>query len=145
MINDVKIIPLQRLTDDRGYILHMLKSTDPHFTRFGEIYFSAIYPRVIKAWHLHKVMDLNYAVIQGMIKLVLYDQRAESSTFQKVQEIFLGDHNYALVHVPHGVVNGFQGLGTTTALVANCATVPHTPEEIIRIDPASNTIPYVWQ
>ena len=29
----------------------------------------------IKAWHLHKEMTLNYAVILGEIKFVLYDDR----------------------------------------------------------------------
>ena len=43
---------LRRIPDERGTIYHMLKSTDPHFTKFGEIYFSSIYPGVVKGWPL---------------------------------------------------------------------------------------------
>ena len=36
--------------------------------QFGEVYFSKIYPGVIKGWHVHKVMTQNYAVPIGRIK-----------------------------------------------------------------------------
>ena len=38
MIDGVKVIPLRRIPDERGRIMHMLKATDPHFVKFGEIY-----------------------------------------------------------------------------------------------------------
>ena len=52
MIDGVKIIDLKKIPDERGMIMHMLKSTDSHFKNFGEIYFSCGYPGVVKAWHL---------------------------------------------------------------------------------------------
>ena len=138
------IKPLRKIADERGTIMHMLKKTDPEFEEFGEIYFSTVYPGAIKGWHLHKMMTLNYAVIKGCIKLVLYDQREGSPTRGELQEIFIGDNNYCLVKVPPGVVNGFKGVGTEESIVANCATHPHDPEEIIRISPFSPEIPYNW-
>jgi dTDP-4-dehydrorhamnose 3,5-epimerase len=42
------------------------------------------------------------------------------------------------------VWNGFKGVGTSMALVANCATTPHDPAEITRLDPLTNHIPYDW-
>ena len=80
MIDGVKVVPLRRIPDERGSVFHMLKRTDPHFTEFGEIYFSCAYPGVIKAWHIHKEMTLNNAVITGMAKLVLFDIRKASPT-----------------------------------------------------------------
>jgi len=144
MIEGVVVKPLPRLCDERGFIMHMLRKDDPLFEQFGEIYFSAVYPGVIKGWHLHKEMTLNYAVIQGMIKLVLYDDRDGSMTRGEIQEIFLGRENYALVKIPPRVWNGFKGLGTETAILANCSTIPHQPEEIFRLDPIENHIPYDW-
>ena len=44
MIEGVVVHPLRRIADERGSVMHMLKETDPHFTRFGEIYFSTVYP-----------------------------------------------------------------------------------------------------
>jgi dTDP-4-dehydrorhamnose 3,5-epimerase len=145
MINGVIIKELKQISDERGKIMHMLKKNDPHFEQFGEIYFSVVYPGVIKGWHVHKKMILNYACLSGMIKLVLFDSRSKSPTYKEIQEIFIGEDNYCLVKIPAGVTNGFKGIGSNPAIVANCATLPHDPREIIRIDPFENDIPYKWE
>ena len=144
MIHGVLVHPLAQIPDERGSIKQMLRADDPHFERFGEIYFSTVYPGVIKAWHLHRRMTLNYAVVSGMIKLVLYDDRSDSRTKGEIQELFVGDTSYVLVRIPPGVWNGFKGIGISPAIVANCATLPHDPEEIVRKDPFSADIPYNW-
>jgi len=143
-IAGVAVRPLRRIPDERGAVLHMLRSDDPHFEKFGEIYFSMVYPGVVKGWHLHRRMTLNYAVPVGMIKLVLYDDREGSPTRGAIDEVFVGEQNYALVTVPPGVWNGFKGLGASPAIVANCATHPHDPDEIERLDPLGDRIPYRW-
>jgi len=144
MIDGVEIFPLKRIQDERGMVMHMLRADDPHFESFGEIYFSVIYPGVVKAWHLHARMTINYAVVDGNIKLVLYDQRPDSRTRGKLQEIVFGQVNYQLVRVPPGVVNGFTAVGGVRAIVGNCASIPHDPTEITRIDPGTPSIPYSW-
>lgn len=144
MIDGVIIKHLRKIPDERGCIVHMLRSDDKEFKQFGEIYFSLIYPGAIKGWHIHKEMTLNYAVIKGNIKLVLYDQRDGSSTKGEIQEIFTGDKNYCLVQIPPGVVNGFKGVGLEESIVANCSTHSHAKDEILRIDPFSKEIPYNW-
>lgn len=143
-LEGVAVRPLRRIPDARGMVMHMLRADDPHFEKFGEIYFSMVYPGVIKGWHRHRRMTLNYAVVSGMIKLVLYDDRPPSGTRGRLMELFVGEQNYVLVTVPPGVWNGFQGLGVAPAIVANCADHPHDPEEIERLDPFSPTIPYRW-
>lgn len=144
MIDGVLIKPLKKIPDERGTIMHMLRCDSPEFEEFGEIYFSTVYPGAIKGWHIHKEMTLNYAVVSGMIKLVLYDDRPASKTKGELQEIFLGGENYALVKIPPMVWNGFKGMGTETAIVANCSSVPHSPGEIDRMDPFDKRIPYDW-
>ncbi len=145
MIAGVSISQRKQISDERGKVMHMLKATDPGFEVFGEIYFACIYPGVVKAWHYHERMTLNYAVPVGQIKLVLFDDRDGSSTKGEIQEIFLGEDNYSLVTVPPKVWNGFKGVGVSMSVVANCATIPHDPSEIVRLDPRDTTIPYDWQ
>ena len=144
-IDGVVVRPLRQICDERGKVMHMLRADDPHFQRFGEIYFSVVYPGVVKGWHLHTEMALNYAVPSGRIKLVLYDDREGSRTRGTVQEVFLGEDCYQLVTIPPRVWNGFKGLGVAPSIVANCATVPHRPDEIVRRDPFSSDIPYRWE
>jgi dTDP-4-dehydrorhamnose 3,5-epimerase len=144
VIDGVLINHLNQILDERGKIMHMIRSDDEYFEKFGEIYFSFVYPGVVKAWHLHKKMKLNYAVPYGRIKLVLYDDRKDSPSKGELMELFIGPENYKLVTIPTMVWNGFKGLGNTISIVANCATLPHDPEEIIRVDPFQNDIPYDW-
>ena len=144
MIDGVTVTPLRRIPDERGLIAHMFRADDPQFEKFGEIYFSYIYPGAVKAWHLHREMVLNYAVPVGNIKLVLFDEREGSPTRGELMELFIGEINYCRVRIPQGVWNGFKGIGTGVAVVANLASIPHDPGEILRMDPHENRIPYSW-
>ncbi len=146
MIDGVNFKPLKKIPDERGTILHMLRNDDPKFTKFGEIYFSKIYPGVVKGWHLHTQMTLNYAVISGMVKIVLFDDREKSKTRGKLMEIFTGDENYGLITIPPMVWNGFKGVGNAVAIVANLTDIPHHKDEIKRMDPLKNNlIQYNWE
>jgi len=144
MIDGVIITPLRQIVDERGKVMHMLRRDSPVFQGFGEIYFSTVNPGAIKAWHIHKVMTLNYAVPHGLIKFVLHDDRQGSPTKGETQEIFMGPENYCLVTVPPLVWNGFKGLCSTPSVVANCATTPHDPTEIDRRAPFDPAIGYDW-
>jgi dTDP-4-dehydrorhamnose 3,5-epimerase len=144
MIEGVKVLPLRQIPDERGTVMHMLKSTDPHFIKFGEIYFTTVHAGVVKGWHKHERMVLNYACVYGRIKLVLYDDRDGSPTSAEVMELFLGPDEYQLVQIPTNVWNSFKGIGTDTAIVANCATEPHTKEFTSFSDPFDTRIPYSW-
>lgn len=144
MIEGISISPLRQILDERGKVMHMVKVGDDNFQQFGEMYFSCVYPGAIKGWHIHRKMTLNYAVPHGRIKFVLYDERPESSTYGKIQEVFMGPDNYCLVTVPPMIWNGFKGIGNEMAIVANCASLPHSPDEIDRRDPFDPSIPYDW-
>ncbi len=94
MIDGVAVYPLKKIPDERGAVMHMLRSDDPHFERFGEIYFSCVNPGAIKGWHLHTRIGLNYAVVSGMVKVVIYDDRAGSPTKGELTELFVGDEDH---------------------------------------------------
>ena len=143
-INGVKIIKKNVIADDRGKILHMLKANDENFQKFGEIYFSYVFPNKIKAWHIHKRMTLNYVAAYGKIKLVLYDDRKNSNTFGKVQEIYLSNENHLLVSIPPLIWNGFTSADDNLAVLANSSDIPHDKNEILRLDYNDPKFPYNW-
>ena len=144
MIEGIKITPLKQIEDERGKVMHMLRNDSKSFTKFGEIYFSTVHPNKVKGWHLHSKMTLNYAVVFGEIKLVLYDVRPNSKTKGQLQEFFLSQKNYKLISVPPLIWNGFMGIGNKTAIVANCADLPYDDTEIKRKSSLDKEIPYDW-
>ena len=144
MIEGIIITPLKKIKDDRGTVMHMMRRDSNIFKNFGEIYFSLTFPYAIKAWHMHKEMILNYACIEGKVKFILFDDRKESKTKGKIQELLLTPEDYFLVTVPPLIWNGFMNVGDVTSILANCSSVPYRDDEIIRKSPFDKTIPYQW-
>ena len=145
MIHDVKITPLKIISDNHGKVIHMLRTDSQVFEKFGEIYFSTIYHQSIKGWHLHKESTLNYVCIKGKVKLVLFDNRKESSTKGVYQELILSPEDYFLVTIPPNIWNGFKGLDEAESIIANCLTLPHDEKEIVRKDPFDKSFSYKWE
>ena len=144
LIDGVKVTRLNQFIDERGKVMHMLRNDWDVYDKFGEVYFSCTNPNVVKAWHLHKEMTLNYAVITGCIKCVLYDDRNNSPTKGEINEFFMSPEDYYLLTVPPLIWNGWKGVGTSISIVANCATIPHSNDEIIRKSPFDKSISYDW-
>ena len=144
MIEGVLINKLKQIPDDRGAIYHMLRRDSPHFIEFGEIYFSIAFPGIIKGWHEHTKQIQNYAVIDGKIKLVLYDNRSNSKTHKTINEIYLGEENYSLVTIPTGIITAYKCISKKNSILANCSTLPHDPKEMINYDFKGDKVPYDW-
>tara|TARA_B100001250_G_scaffold377435_1_gene366524 strand:+ start:53 stop:490 length:438 start_codon:yes stop_codon:yes gene_type:complete len=144
MIDGIKVTPLKQIVDERGKIMHMMRNDSKIFEKFGEIYFSTVNPGFVKAWHLHKENTLNYVCIKGKVKLVLFDDRKDSSTKGKYQELMLSPEDYFLVTIPPYIWNGFKGLSNSDSIIANCMTMPHNEKEMLRKDPLDKSFTYKW-
>jgi dTDP-4-dehydrorhamnose 3,5-epimerase len=145
MIQGVLVENLKVFNDDRGKVMRMMRCDSPYFSAFGEIYFSTVNNGVVKAWKKHLKMTQNFAVPVGKITLVIYDDREKSPTRGECMEIEIGEEKYCLVKIPALLWYGFKGTALTPSLVANCADIPHDPDEIVRIDPTDKRIPYIWK
>jgi dTDP-4-dehydrorhamnose 3,5-epimerase len=145
-IHGVKTKLLRVIPDERGYLMEILRADDVElFTRFGQVYVSATYPGVVKAWHYHQRQVDNFACVAGMVKLVLVDTRSDSPTTGAVNEFFIGTHNPMLVQVPNLVYHGWKCVSQEMALVVNTPTEPYNyaePDEY-RVE-AHDTLPYDW-
>jgi dTDP-4-dehydrorhamnose 3,5-epimerase len=145
-IAGVKTKTLRQIPDERGWLLEILRVDEPElFEKFGQVYVSATYPGVVKAWHYHKFQTDNFACVAGMVKLVLVDTREDSPTNGVVNEFFLGSLNPTLVQVPNLVYHGWKCISLEPSLVVNLTTEPYNREQPdeYRLDP-HDTLPYDW-
>ncbi len=86
------------------------------------------------------------AVVKGMMKIVLYDSRKESTTYGEINEIFAGIYNPVLVHIPPLVYHGFKCISEEDAVVINTSTEVYNysqPDEF-RAPAHGGEIPYDW-
>jgi dTDP-4-dehydrorhamnose 3,5-epimerase len=145
-IAGVKTRTLRVIPDERGWLMEILRADDGElFTKFGQVYVSATYPGVVKAWHYHERQVDNFACVAGMVKLVLVDTRDDSPTRGAINEFFIGSLNPMLVQVPNLVYHGWKCIGSEVALVVNVPTESYhyaQPDEY-RLAP-HGTLPYDW-
>ncbi len=146
MIEGVKIRRLRVIPDERGYLMEMLRSDWEEYERFGQVYVTAAYPGVVKAWHYHTLQTDHFVCVHGMAKVVLYDRREDSPTYREVNEFFIGERNPCLIKVPPLVVHGFKGIGQDMTLMVNVPTQLYNydePDEY-RLPFDTDEIPYDW-
>ena len=144
MIEGVLLKELKKFEDRRGTVMHMLRSDEPFFEQFGEIYFSTVNPGVIKGWKKHLQMTQHLAVPVGNIRIVIYDDRPDSPTSGQTQEFEIGAQRYCLLRIPPLVWYSFGNAGEETALIANCTDISHDPQEVVVADLSDQSIPYTW-
>ena len=146
MINGVKVKKLKVIPDERGRLMEILRSDEDIFSKFGQVYVTTTLPGVVKAWHFHKKQTDNVTCIIGMVKLVLYDPREDSQTFNEVNEFYIGTHSLMFIQIPQGVYHGWKCVSEEEAVIINVPTEVYnyeTPDEHRR-DPHRNDVPYVW-
>jgi len=147
MIEGVVTKQLKQIADERGWLIEILRSDWEHFQKFGQVYVTAAYPQVVKAWHMHKKQTDNIACIKGMIKLVLYDDREKSKTKGEINEFAIGEKNLLMITVPPRVWHGFKTITEEYALIINIPTELYNykePDEH-RLPPNTDKIPYDWK
>jgi dTDP-4-dehydrorhamnose 3,5-epimerase len=146
LIDGVQARPARVMPDERGRLGEIFRADDPWFEKFGQVYFTTTYPGVIKAWHYHKKQTDHFYVINGTVKIALYDQRKNSPTYGTVNQLYLSEYCPGLVRIPPGVQHGWMAVGQKEAYIVNIASETYNydePDEY-RTHPHENDIPYDW-
>lgn len=147
LVEGVEIKELNPILDERGYVQECFRSDWPMFEKFGQVYITVAFPNVVKAWHYHKIQTDNLVCISGNMKLVLFDNREESSTYKKINEIFFGEKNPLLVTIQNNIWHGFKAIGGKIAMALNCPTEVYNysgPDEY-RLPFDTDEIEYDWE
>ena len=145
-IEGVEVKTLKRISDDRGFLMEILRSDEALFDRFGQCYVTVVRPKIVKGWHYHKKQYDHFCCLRGTAKVVLYDPREQSKTRGEVNEFILSLENSLLVKIPPYVFHGFTAVGKEEAMILNIPTEPYhysEPDEF-RESPFSEKIPYHW-
>lgn len=101
-------------------------------------------PGAVSAWHCHEAQLDRIFVVQGSIKLVLFDARESSPTLGEISEFFLDRARPTMVTVPPGVWHGMQNLGASDCAFLNFfdRLYEHGNPDEWRLPPTNDAIPY---
>ena len=120
-IDGVLTFPILSIPDERGCILKMEHPTFP----VQDVYITTVRCGAIKAWHGYETKQLFYTVASGLVKLVLYDARPASLTYEVYDEMYLGDDSRFSVEIPARVFAGFKGISQKDAIITVQASEPY--------------------
>ena len=146
LIEGIVVKDLKPILDERGYLQECFRSDWPMFKKFGQAYITVAFPNVVKAWHSHKIQTDNMVCINGNAKLVLYDNRKESTTYRMINELFFGEKNPLLISIPPNIWHGFKAIGDKKMMVLNIPTELYNydePDEY-RLPYDTDEIEYDW-
>jgi dTDP-4-dehydrorhamnose 3,5-epimerase len=141
IISGVEWHPLKTIQDERGAVLHMVRSDAIKVNGFGEIYFSELNIGITKGWKMHMRMTQRLAVPFGVVQFTMHDARINSVTSGTTLNRMLGRPNhYGLLVIPPGIWYKFKNIGDSVAIVANCSDLIHDPSESRSLPLDSNEI-----
>lgn len=136
--------PLKKFSDDRGAVLKFVSLESTNFDRFGEVYFSTAYPGVIKGWKRHLEMTQLYTVPQGVMKVVIFDARKDSTTFGQIDEYTLSREDHCSLKIPPGLIYAFTPVGDQEAIICNFTDIPHQDGETVNYPLVNQVVPHKW-
>ena len=92
MIDGVKIVELTTHEDERGFFREIFRFPEQfEGVPVGQLSHSLVKEGVVKAWHGHVYQSQWNYVVSGQIKVALYDNRKESSTYKEIKEFTAGN------------------------------------------------------
>lgn len=127
LIEGVRLQRLSTRADKRGDLTVLLSALKEPIVSPPHVYLVSAEPESIRAWVYHKRQSDRLAYTNGEIRVVLYDLRTDSPTYQKVNVLDVGAANKVLLTIPPFVVHGVQNKGTTTATFVNMPTNAYDP------------------
>lgn len=148
MIEGVKIKPIVKHCDDRGFFAELIRDDEKELlSKFGQASWSMTYPGVVKAFHYHEKQDDLWFFPSGNAQVVLYDLRGDSPTKGKTDVYYMGEENPILLFIPRGVAHGYRVLGNKPAVIIYFTTESYNREnpDEKRIPWNDETINFCWE
>jgi dTDP-4-dehydrorhamnose 3,5-epimerase len=121
-IEGVEVRELKRFVDSRGWLAELFRNdqlSEQFYPRMA--YISSTDPGVTRGPHEH-VAQADFFCFLGpsTFRLRLWDNRADSETWNAVMTLEVGQDNPKSVLIPAGVVHAYRNIGDLPGIVINC-------------------------
>jgi dTDP-4-dehydrorhamnose 3,5-epimerase len=111
-------------------------------------YISITYPGIVRAWHRHMRGQIDhFVVVDGKIKVGVYDDRKGSSTQGELDTYVIGEGNKQVIKLPGDCWHGFKALGDGRAMLINLPSklYDYTNPDEERLPYDTDRIPLDWE
>ena len=116
MLNGIRIKPIKRLPDERGYFCEVMRTDWKDLFEEDTILqanHSYTYPNIIRAWHRHLRGQVDYfLLLKGTLKICAYNDKTA-----ELNEIISSGSDLQLVRIPGHYWHGFKTVGNEPAIL----------------------------
>ncbi len=118
-INGIIIKPLIKHEDNRGWLIELFRKDIISEITPAMCYISLTYPEVVRGPHEHLEQTDYFCFFSSTFKLILWDNRKDSSTYGNKMSLKAGENDPKIVIVPPGVVHAYKNIGNKAGMVVN--------------------------
>ncbi|MCE9629116.1 MAG: dTDP-4-dehydrorhamnose 3,5-epimerase family protein [Planctomycetia bacterium] len=145
-IDGVRVQRLTRYADGRGDLTVLMSAHYDQGVTSPHVYLVTAVPGSVRAWVFHRLQHDRLAFTAGRFRIVLYDLRPESGTYQRLNVLDAGEDNRVLLTIPPLVAHGVQNIGAHDAQFVNMPTRAYDPSapDKARLSVSHPGVPYVF-
>jgi dTDP-4-dehydrorhamnose 3,5-epimerase len=150
-IHDLAFRPVRPVPHEDGHLVEVARTS---WEMLGEpvvqVHVTTTFAGRIRAWGLHQNSTDRLFVVNGLVKIVVFDGRVASPTYGVLNEFVVSEKNPALLVVPPNLYHGWKNIGTTEAAIINMPSRLYDYDAPDALDlpwdseAAERIVPYRW-
>jgi dTDP-4-dehydrorhamnose 3,5-epimerase len=115
-----------------------------------QVHITTTFPGRVRAWGLHQLGTDRLFVVNGLVKIVIFDGRKASPTFGALNEFVVSEKNPGLLLIPPNLYHGWKNIGNCEAIIINMPDRVYDYEQPDALDlpwdseTAARIVPYRW-
>jgi dTDP-4-dehydrorhamnose 3,5-epimerase len=137
-IEGLSFRPVRPVPHEDGTVSEVARANWPEIhLPIVHVHVTTTQPGRVRAWGLHRNSTDRLFVVSGLVSIVVYDGRRDSSTCGALNEFKVSERNPGLLVIAPNLYHGWKNIGTTEAFIIN---MPSSPYEYN--DPDAFDLPY---
>ena len=143
--------PTRPVPHEDGHVTEVARATwDVLDEPIVQVHLTTTLPGRVRAWGLHQGLSDRLFVVDGLVKIVVFDGRNGSPTAGRINEFTVSAKNPGLLIIPPNLYHGWKNIGTSEAILINMPTRMYNYEAPDALDlpwdseAAGRIVPYQW-
>jgi dTDP-4-dehydrorhamnose 3,5-epimerase len=150
-IDGIQFRPTRPVPHEDGHLTEVARTSwDIFSSPVVQVHLTTTLPGRIRGWGLHQESTDRLFVVSGLVKIVVFDGRRNSPSFEKINEFTVSERNPGLLLIPPNLYHCWKNIGTTEAIIINMPDHMYNYEKPDALDlpwdseAAARIIPYRW-